>query len=47
MSISIRELAKRFYEIVNGEGELGEVLSDDFQFGNYQGIDKLIQENCK
>ena len=38
MSISIRELAKRFYEIVNGEGELGEVLSDDFQFGIMLGF---------
>ena len=34
----IEELAKRFYEIVNGEGDLGEVLSDDFQFGIMKGF---------
>ena len=38
MSKSIKELAERFYEIVNGEGELSEVLSDDFQFGIMPGF---------
>ena len=38
MSVSISELAKGFYKIVNGEGELGEVLSDDFQFGIMPGF---------
>ena len=38
MSVSISELAKGFYGIVNGEGELGEVLSDDFQFGIMPGF---------
>lgn len=35
---NIKELASRFYEIVNGEGELSEVLSDDFQFGIMPGF---------
>lgn len=35
---NIDTLATRFYEIVNGDGELGEVLSDDFQFGIMQGF---------
>ena len=38
MSKSIKELAERFYEIVNGEEELSEVLSDDFQFGIMPGF---------
>tara|TARA_B100000780_G_C21116189_1_gene451619 strand:- start:433 stop:831 length:399 start_codon:yes stop_codon:yes gene_type:complete len=35
---NISELAARFYEIINGEGELGDVLSDDFQFGIMAGF---------
>ncbi len=35
---NISDLATRFYEIVNGEGELSEVLSDDFQFGIMPGF---------
>lgn len=34
----ITELALGFYSIVNGEGELGDVLSDDFQFDIMQGF---------
>lgn len=34
----IRNLANRFYEIVNGEGDLSEVLSDDFQFDIMKGF---------
>lgn len=34
----ISELATGFYERVNGEGELGDVLSDDFQFDIMQGF---------
>lgn len=34
----ISDLAARFYEIVNGEGDLGEVLSQDFQFGIMKGF---------
>ncbi|MFK7871384.1 MAG: nuclear transport factor 2 family protein [Roseobacter sp.] len=34
----ISKLAAGFYEIVNGEGELGDVLSDDFQFGIMPGF---------
>ena len=34
----IKELASSFYEIVNGEGELGDVLSDDFQFDIMPGF---------
>jgi len=33
MSKNIKQLAERFYELVNGGGELSEVLSDDFIFG--------------
>jgi len=35
---NISDLAAGFYEIVNGEGELGDVLSDDFQFGIMPGF---------
>ena len=38
MGKNIKELAERFYEIVNGEGELSEVLSDDFVFGIMPGF---------
>lgn len=34
----IRDLTRRFYEIVNGEGEFSDVLSDDFQFGIMPGF---------
>lgn len=34
----ITQLATGFYEIVNGEGELGDVLSDDFQFDIMRGF---------
>ena len=34
----IADLAKRFYEIVNVDGDLAEVLSNDFQFGIMKGF---------
>ena len=38
MSKNIKQLAERFYELVNGGGELSEVLSDDFIFGIMPGF---------
>ena len=38
MSKNIKELAERFYELVNSGGELSEVLSDDFIFGIMPGF---------
>ena len=35
---NIADLATGFYERVNGEGELGDVLSDDFQFDIMRGF---------
>ena len=35
---NIETLATRFYEIVNGEGDLSNALSDDFQFGIMKGF---------
>ena len=35
---NIADLATGIYEIVNGEGELGDVLSDDFQFDIMRGF---------
>jgi len=50
MTKNIRELADRFYEIVNGgEGDFSEIFSSDFVFGimpgfpyggNYNGLDE-------
>ena len=48
---TISDLAERFYEIVNGEGELSDVLSEDFQFGIMPGFpygglqDGLVETN--
>ena len=38
MTVDITKLVKGFYQIVNGEGELGDVLSDNFQFGIMTGF---------
>ena len=38
MSRTIRELAEGFYERVNNDGDLSEVLSDDFIFGIMEGF---------
>lgn len=38
MTANITKLVKGFYEIVNGEGDLGNVLSDNFQFGIMAGF---------
>ena len=35
---NISELASGCYEIINGEGELGDVLSNDFQLGIMTGF---------
>jgi ketosteroid isomerase-like protein len=38
MTVEITKLVKGFYEIVNGGGEFGDVLSDNFQFGIMAGF---------
>lgn len=38
MSKTIKQLAERFYEIINTEGDLSEVLSEDFLFGIMPGF---------
>lgn len=38
MSKSVKQLAERFYELVNSGGDLSEVLSDDFIFGIMPGF---------
>jgi len=38
MSKTIKQLAEKFYELVNGDGDLSEVLSDDFVFGIMPGF---------
>jgi ketosteroid isomerase-like protein len=38
MSQSIRQLAEKFYQLVNTGGDLAEVLSEDFVFGVMPGF---------